>query len=35
MTNYDLVLIPAIAVCIVIGILLLVDYLSGKDYDSE
>lgn len=35
MLNADLILIPAIAVSIVIGILLLVDYLSGKDYDSE
>jgi len=35
MTNYDLILIPVIIVSLFIGVVLLLDYLSGKDYDSE
>jgi hypothetical protein len=35
MANTDLIYIPAIIVSLFIGVVLLVDYLSGKDYDSE
>lgn len=35
MTNYDLILIPVVIVSFIMGIVLLVDYLSGKDYDSD
>jgi hypothetical protein len=35
MTNYDLIIIPVIIVSLFIGVVLLLDYLSGKDYDSE
>ena len=35
MANYDLILIPVIIVSLFIGVVLLIDYLSGKDYDSE
>jgi len=35
MANADLILIPVIIVSSFIGVVLLVDYLSGKDYDSE
>jgi hypothetical protein len=35
MDNTDLILIPLIIVSSFIGVVLLLDYLSGKDYDSE
>jgi hypothetical protein len=35
MANTDLILIPFIIVSLFIGVVLLIDYLSGKDYDSE
>tara|TARA_R110000822_G_C14907124_1_gene449732 strand:- start:134 stop:241 length:108 start_codon:yes stop_codon:yes gene_type:complete len=35
MANTDLILIPVIIVSLFIGVVLLIDYLSGKDYDSE
>jgi len=35
MANTDLILIPAIIVSLFIGFVLLLDYLIGKDYDSE
>ena len=35
MANADLILIPVIIVSLFIGVVLLIDYLSGKDYDSE
>jgi hypothetical protein len=35
MANTDLILFPVIIVSLFIGVVLLLDYLSGKDYDSE
>ena len=35
MANADLILIPVIILSLFIGVVLLLDYLSGKDYDSE
>jgi hypothetical protein len=35
MLNTDLILFPVIIVSLFIGVVLLLDYLSGKDYDSE